>query len=57
MSGPDHVKRALRNILAERQEPRGERKINMDQTTTISDADIFPPDRPKPELRVVAGIS
>src|SRR4051794_41011103 len=37
MSEPDHVQRALRNILAERE------------------ADSFPPDRPKPELRVVPG--
>ena len=51
MSEPDHVQRTLRNILADRQAPR-ERKTNMDQTTTTSEADIFPPDRSRPELRL-----
>ena len=28
-------------------------KDNMSQTSTTSETDIFPPDRPVPELRVV----
>ena len=53
MSEPDHVQRTLRNILADRQ-ALGERKTNMDQTTATSEADIFPPDRSRPDLKVAA---
>ena len=55
MSGAEEsARRILREMENGRQPARRRTKeINMDQTTTTGDADIFPPDRPKPELRAV----
>jgi len=54
MSRPD-VDRVFHELGIEEQPARRRTKDIMTQTTTTSEADIFPPDRPKPELRVVSG--
>ena len=56
MSGheTDSVRRIFSDLgIGEQPAQRRTKDIDMSQTTTTSDADVFPPDRPKPELRVV----
>jgi AAA domain len=53
MSGAEESARRILREMENGPARRRTKEINMDQATTTADADIFPPDRPKPELRAV----
>ena len=56
MSEPktDGVRRIFREMkIGEQPAQRRTKDIRMHQTTTTSEAEVFPTDRPKPELRAV----
>ena len=56
MSEPktDGVRRAFREMGIGEQPAQKRTKDIMNETTTTSDADVFPPDRPRPDLKVAA---
>ena len=53
MSGAEESARRILREMENGPARRRTKEINMDQASTTADADIFPPDRPKPELRAV----